>query len=57
MADTAAPTRAKKGTTLIRFFGKRQGDSLADAVAELKALTDQDVDDLFAGIDNGSYTY
>lgn len=58
MTDSTAPkTRPQKSTTIIKFFGKQPGQSLSEAVAEVKLLTDADVDQLFSGIDDGTLSY
>lgn len=50
-------TRAKKQTTLVKFFGKLPGQSLAEIAAEMKPLTNEDVDSLYGGIEAGTLTY
>ena len=50
-------TRAKKQTSLVKFFGKLPGQSLAEIAAEMKPLTDSDVDQLYNGIADGTLTY
>lgn len=40
-----------------KFFGKKEGESMADFMAEMKALTDQDKQQLGDGIRDGSLTY
>jgi hypothetical protein len=55
MAEKAPRTRL---TSLAnKFFGKKDGQSLMEFAGELKALTDQDVDDLVGGLESGSLTY
>lgn len=54
---TEKPPRARLTSLANKFFGKKDGQSLMDFAAELKALTDQDVDDLLSGLESGSLTY
>ena len=53
------PTNPRKGfaTAASRFFGRKDGQSLGDFGAEVKALTDEDVAQLHGGIANGTLTY
>lgn len=53
------PANPRKGfaTTASKFFGRHAGQSLGEFGAELKELTDEDVAQLHAGIDNGTLTY
>lgn len=40
-----------------RYFGKLPGQSLSDFAVELKALSDEDVAQLRAGLEDGSLSY
>jgi hypothetical protein len=42
---------------LKEFFGLREGDKLADFAQELKALSDEEKQQLHDGIEDGSLTY
>lgn len=54
MADEKPMTNAK---AINGFFGKRPGETLAEFMDEMKALTPADKDQLGDGIRNGSLTY
>lgn len=47
-----APTTAKRtgASTLMRFFGKRPGQTTQDFAAEIKSLPDEDFADLVSQI-------
>lgn len=44
-------------TILYKFFGKREGQTLAEFARELRDLTTQDRIDLVSGIESGTLTY
>lgn len=42
---------------IMKYMGKKPGQSLADAAAEIKELTDLDMQQLRTGIEDGTLTY
>ena len=54
MSDAKAPSSIGP---LSKFFGKKDGQKLADFAAEIRELTDTDKAELVAGINDGSFTY
>lgn len=56
MVETKAP--GQKGVAkAMKFFGKQPGQSLSDFAAEWKTLTEDDKDQLIAGITDGTFNY
>jgi hypothetical protein len=54
----AEEPKRRSATVLLReYFGYREGDGLAQFAAELKALSEDEKEQLAEGIHNGTLTY
>lgn len=56
MADEQESVR-KGSAKIMKYMSKKPGQNLADVSAEMKELTDEDVQQLVQGIEDGSLTY
>lgn len=56
MVEEKRATRAG-AAKIIKFMGKRTGQTLDETVREFKELTDDDVEQLRSGIENETLTY
>ena len=57
MMLTATRTKPSNLVTLVKFFGKKDGQSSIDLASEIRELSDTDQADLAEGIRNQTLTY
>lgn len=56
MSETS-DVRKGAATKFVKFFGKKDGQTLSEFATEMRDLADEDVAQLVGGIDDGTLTY